>query len=50
MTLTTQVSTGGGDLEGLSHSVVVVGGGQAGLSMSYCLTQRGVDPRWADLA
>ncbi len=32
-----------GDLEGMHHSVVVVGGGQAGLAMSYCLTQRGVD-------
>jgi putative flavoprotein involved in K+ transport len=25
------------------HSVVVIGGGQAGLSVSYCLGQRGVD-------
>ncbi|MCY7278553.1 MAG: MSMEG_0569 family flavin-dependent oxidoreductase [Phormidesmis sp. CAN_BIN44] len=25
------------------YSVVVVGGGQAGLSISYCLTQRGID-------
>lgn len=33
----------GGDLEGVQRSVVVVGGGQAGLAMSYCLTQRGVD-------
>jgi putative flavoprotein involved in K+ transport len=32
-----------GDLEGMHRPVVVVGGGQAGLSMSYCLTQRGVD-------
>ncbi len=32
-----------GDLEGAHRSVVVIGGGQAGLSMSYCLTQRGVD-------
>ncbi|MGH3707489.1 MAG: MSMEG_0569 family flavin-dependent oxidoreductase [Pseudonocardiaceae bacterium] len=31
------------DLEGVHARVVVVGGGQAGLSMSYCLTQRGVD-------
>jgi putative flavoprotein involved in K+ transport len=30
-------------LNGAHHSVVVVGGGQAGLSMSYCLTRRGVD-------
>jgi len=30
-------------LDGGRHSVVVVGGGQAGLSMSYCLGQRGVD-------
>lgn len=33
----------GGDLEGLHCSVVVVGAGHAGLSMSYCLTRRGVD-------
>ncbi|MGH3982003.1 MAG: FAD-dependent monooxygenase [Pseudonocardiaceae bacterium] len=32
-----------GDLEGMHRSVVVIGGGQAGLSMSYCLTQHGVD-------
>jgi putative flavoprotein involved in K+ transport len=32
-----------GDLEGMHARVVVVGGGQAGLSMSYCLTQRSVD-------
>jgi putative flavoprotein involved in K+ transport len=25
------------------YSVIVVGGGQAGLSMSYCLTERGID-------
>ncbi len=31
------------DLEGVHRPVVIVGGGQAGLSMSYCLTQRGVD-------
>ena len=31
------------DLEGVHRSVVIVGGGQAGLSMSYCLTQQGVD-------
>ena len=31
------------DLEGVQRSVVIVGGGQAGLSMSYCLAQRGVD-------
>lgn len=31
------------DLEGVRRSVVIVGGGQAGLSMSYCLTHRGVD-------
>ncbi|MFL6146716.1 MAG: FAD-dependent monooxygenase [Pseudonocardiaceae bacterium] len=46
MALTTEVSTQGGarqDLEGLRCSAVIVGGGQAGLSMSYCLTQRGVD-------
>ncbi|MGH3786786.1 MAG: NAD(P)-binding domain-containing protein [Pseudonocardiaceae bacterium] len=46
MTLTAKASTPGDtceDLEGVHHSVVVVGGGQAGLSMSYCLTRRGVD-------
>ena len=46
MALTTEVSTQGSarqDLEGLRCSAVIVGGGQAGLSMSYCLTQRGVD-------
>jgi putative flavoprotein involved in K+ transport len=31
------------DLEGMNCSVMVVGGGQAGLSMSYCLTQHGID-------
>jgi putative flavoprotein involved in K+ transport len=31
------------DLSGTHHSVVVVGGGQAGLSMSYCLAELGVD-------
>jgi putative flavoprotein involved in K+ transport len=30
-------------LEGLHRTVVVVGGGQAGLSMSYHLAQRGID-------
>ncbi|MBW4656281.1 MAG: MSMEG_0569 family flavin-dependent oxidoreductase [Kaiparowitsia implicata GSE-PSE-MK54-09C] len=25
------------------YSVIIIGGGQAGLSMSYCLTERGVD-------
>jgi putative flavoprotein involved in K+ transport len=30
-------------LDGLHRSVVVIGGGQAGLSMSYCLVHRGVD-------
>lgn len=25
------------------HSVIIVGGGQAGLSMSYCLKERGID-------
>ncbi|MGH3871926.1 MAG: MSMEG_0569 family flavin-dependent oxidoreductase [Pseudonocardiaceae bacterium] len=42
----TETSTGDGaanDLERMRCSVVVVGGGQAGLSMSYCLTRRGVD-------
>ena len=28
---------------GAHHSVVVIGGGQAGLSMSYCLQQRGIE-------
>ncbi|HEY0451242.1 MSMEG_0569 family flavin-dependent oxidoreductase [Actinophytocola sp.] len=31
------------ELAGSHRSVVVVGGGQAGLSMSYCLTRAGVD-------
>ncbi|MGH3826301.1 MAG: NAD(P)-binding domain-containing protein, partial [Pseudonocardiaceae bacterium] len=31
------------DLEGVYRSVVIVGGGQAGLTMSHCLTQRDVD-------
>ena len=46
MTLSTKTSTEdgpGGDLEGMYRSVVIVGGGQAGLSMSYCLSRRGVD-------
>jgi putative flavoprotein involved in K+ transport len=46
MTLSARTSTedgAPGDLEGMHRPVVVVGGGQAGLSMSYCLTQRGVD-------
>jgi putative flavoprotein involved in K+ transport len=30
-------------LDGAQHNVVVIGGGQAGLSMSYCLGVRGVD-------
>jgi len=30
--------------EGKAHySVIIVGGGQAGLSMSYCLTEKGID-------
>ncbi|MGH3844441.1 MAG: NAD(P)-binding domain-containing protein [Pseudonocardiaceae bacterium] len=32
-----------GDLEGIHRPVVVVGGGQAGLSMSYHLTQRSIE-------
>jgi putative flavoprotein involved in K+ transport len=32
-----------GDLDGRRVPVAVVGGGQAGLSMSYCLGQRGID-------
>jgi putative flavoprotein involved in K+ transport len=46
MTLNAKTSTENGapdDLEGLHRSVVIVGGGQAGLSMSYCLTQHDVD-------
>ncbi|MGH3719870.1 MAG: MSMEG_0569 family flavin-dependent oxidoreductase [Pseudonocardiaceae bacterium] len=44
MTLSAKAPTqAGGDLEGAHRSVVIVGGGQAGLAMSYCLTQRGVD-------
>jgi putative flavoprotein involved in K+ transport len=31
------------NLDGLHRSVVVIGGGQAGLSMSYCLVYRGID-------
>jgi putative flavoprotein involved in K+ transport len=31
------------DLDGMHREVLVVGAGQAGLSMSYCLTQRGVE-------
>jgi putative flavoprotein involved in K+ transport len=34
---------GDGDLEGAYRPVVIVGGGQAGLSMSHCLAQRDVD-------
>jgi putative flavoprotein involved in K+ transport len=30
-------------LDGAQHNVVVIGGGQAGLSMSYCLGVRGID-------
>ena len=30
-------------LDGARHNVVVIGGGQAGLSMSYCLGLRGID-------
>ncbi|MBV9059679.1 MAG: MSMEG_0569 family flavin-dependent oxidoreductase [Pseudonocardiales bacterium] len=33
----------GDDLEGIHSPVVIVGGGQAGLSMSYCLSQRNVE-------
>ncbi len=43
MAMTAKVSTESGDLEGMHRSVVVIGGGQAGLSMSYCLTRHGVD-------
>jgi putative flavoprotein involved in K+ transport len=32
-----------GQLDGAHRGVVVAGGGQAGLSMSYCLTERGID-------
>ncbi|HEX3788839.1 MAG TPA: MSMEG_0569 family flavin-dependent oxidoreductase [Pseudonocardiaceae bacterium] len=31
------------DVDGHHHAVVVVGGGQAGLSMSWLLTERGID-------
>jgi putative flavoprotein involved in K+ transport len=31
------------DLEGMHSAVVIVGGGQAGLSMSYYLSQRNVE-------
>jgi putative flavoprotein involved in K+ transport len=30
-------------VSGTHHSVVVIGGGQAGLSVSYCLAERGID-------
>jgi putative flavoprotein involved in K+ transport len=46
MALTTEIPAEGDarrDLEDMHRSVVIVGGGQAGLSMSYCLTQRGID-------
>ncbi|MGH3867692.1 MAG: MSMEG_0569 family flavin-dependent oxidoreductase [Pseudonocardiaceae bacterium] len=43
MTLSARTSIEDSDLEGMHRPVVVVGGGQAGLSMSYCLTQRGVE-------
>ena len=33
----------GGTLDRRRRAVIVVGGGQAGLAMSYCLSQRGVD-------
>ncbi|HZS23261.1 MAG TPA: MSMEG_0569 family flavin-dependent oxidoreductase, partial [Pseudonocardiaceae bacterium] len=33
----------GDDLEGIHSPVVIVGGGQAGLSISYCLSQRNVE-------
>ncbi len=32
-----------GDLKGKHRSEVIIDGGQAGLSMSYCLTRHGVD-------
>jgi putative flavoprotein involved in K+ transport len=32
-----------GDLDGIHRPVIVVGGGQAGLSMSRCLAQAGID-------
>lgn len=46
MTLSAKTSPEDGapdDLEGVHHSVVIVGGGQAGLSMSNHLSHRGVD-------
>jgi len=46
MTLSAETSTedgASGDLEGLHRPVVIIGGGQAGLAMSYCLIHRGVD-------
>jgi putative flavoprotein involved in K+ transport len=45
MPVTTKILSEGDTrfLDGLRCSVVVVGGGQAGLSMSYCLTQQGAD-------
>jgi len=37
------MSTNGTPTLGAHRAVVVVGGGQAGLSMSYCLKQKGID-------
>jgi putative flavoprotein involved in K+ transport len=34
---------GQGELDDAHRTVAIIGGGQAGLSMSYCLTQRGID-------
>lgn len=34
---------GSRQVDGTHHEVVVVGGGQAGLSMSYCLGERGIE-------
>jgi putative flavoprotein involved in K+ transport len=37
------MATGDSSSIGSHHSVVVIGGGQAGLAMSYCLQQRGIE-------
>jgi putative flavoprotein involved in K+ transport len=42
-TVTPLRPTGNGDLDGVHRPVVVVGGGQAGLSMSRCLQRAGVE-------
>jgi putative flavoprotein involved in K+ transport len=38
-----RVTANKGSVNGLHRSVLVIGGGQAGLAMSYCLVYRGID-------